>query len=377
MKKMNVLWLTNCPSPYRVAFFSELGKYLKLTVLSENTMSQQVHRNRKWFVENYNNFKVIFLKQIKLGKLIINPEVIKYLNTKKYDFIVLGDYSTLTSILAAVFMRVGGVKYIISIDGAYERQGGGVKEVIKRYIISHAFHYFSTSKTSDEYLIKYGAQESNITRYNFTSLNKDDILETKLSRKEKEKFRRELKIEEEIAILVVGRFVKSKGIDFVLNAADCMPDEVGYYIVGDVPTADYLSIVRKKELKTVHFIRFQVKEELKKYYKACDIFVFPTRYDPWGLVVNEAMANGMPILSTDQSAAALHFIQDNENGFLYKVDDKEDYIRKLKVMCSDLSLLNKMSEKNIDLIQDYSIEKMAEQHLVAFLALQKEDLEKR
>lgn len=375
---MNVLWLTNCPSPYRVAFFSELGKYLKLTVLSENTMSQQVHRNRKWFVENYNNFKVIFLKQIKLGKLIINPEVIKYLNTKKYDFIVLGDYSTLTSILAAVFMRVvGGVKYIISIDGAYERQGGGVKEVIKRYIISHAFHYFSTSKTSDEYLIKYGAQESNITRYNFTSLNKDDILETKLSRKEKEKFRRELKIEEEIAILVVGRFVKSKGIDFVLNAADCMPDEVGYYIVGDVPTADYLSIVRKKELKTVHFIRFQVKEELKKYYKACDIFVFPTRYDPWGLVVNEAMANGMPILSTDQSAAALHFIQDNENGFLYKVDDKEDYIRKLKVMCSDLSLLNKMSEKNIDLIQDYSIEKMAEQHLVAFLALQKEDLEKR
>ena len=110
MKKMNVLWLTNCPSPYRVAFFSELGKYLKLTVLSENTMSQQVHRNRKWFVENYNNFKVIFLKQIKLGKLIINPEVIKYLNTKKYDFIVLGDYSTLTSILAGVFMRVGGGK---------------------------------------------------------------------------------------------------------------------------------------------------------------------------------------------------------------------------------------------------------------------------
>lgn len=105
---MNVLWLTNCPSPYRVAFFSELGKYLKLTVLSENRMSQQVHRNRKWFNEKYSNFKVIFLKQVKLGKMIINPEVINYLNTKKYDFIVLGDYSTLTSILAAVFMRLRG-----------------------------------------------------------------------------------------------------------------------------------------------------------------------------------------------------------------------------------------------------------------------------
>lgn len=374
---MNVLWLTNCPSPYRVAFFSELGKYLKLTVLSENRMSQQVHRNRKWFNEKYSNFKVIFLKQVKLGKMIINPEVINYLNTKKYDFIVLGDYSTLTSILAAVFMRLrGGVKYIISIDGAYERQGGGFKDVIKRYVIGHAFHYFSTSKTSDEYLIKYGAQESKITRYNFTSLNKADILGEKLSPKEKEKFRRELRIKEEIAVLVVGRFVKCKGIDFVLNTANCISEKVGYYIVGDKPTAEYLSIVHKKELKAVHFIEFQEKEELKKYYKACDIFVFPTRYDPWGLVVNEAMANGMPVLSTDQSAAALHFIQDNENGFIYKVDDKEDYIRKLMIMCSDSSLRNKMSEKNIELIQDYSIEKMAEQHLVAFLALSKAESEK-
>lgn len=370
---MDILWITNCPSPYRVAFFSELGKSLNLTVLSEKTMSQQTYRNSKWFDINYDNFEVIFLKQIKLGKFVLNPEVIKYLSAKKYDFVVLGDYSTFTSIIAAAFMNLnrGGIKYIISIDGADHHKYNGFNDAIKRYIIRHAVHYFSTCRVSDEYLIRYGADEKDITRYNFTSLKKCDILPTQVSQEEKEKIRRELDIDEGLAILFVGRFGKGKGIDFILNMADCIPGKVGYYIVGDTPSEEYLEIARKKALKHVHFVGFQVKEDLKKYYKACDIFVFPTRHDVWGLVINEAMANGMPVLSTDQCTAALHFIQNGENGYIYKVDDAEDYIKKLKMMCSNPELLDRMSKRNISLIQEYSIERMVEQHLSSFIELQK------
>lgn len=368
---MNVLWLTNCPSPYRVAFFSELGKSLNLTVLSEKTMSQQTYRNSKWFDVNYDNFKVIFLKQVKLGKFVLNPEVIKYLNLKRYDFVVLGDYSTFTSIIAAAFMNfTRGVKYIISIDGADQRQYNMFKDFIKRYIIRHAVHYFSPCRISDKYLIRYGASKDDITRYNFTSLEKRDILSVKVSEEEKEKIRQELGVDNGVAILFVGRLERGKGIDFILNLADCISGRVDYYIVGDKPSEEYLEIVQRKKLNNVHFVDFQVKEELKKYYKACDIFVFPTRHDVWGLVINEAMANGMPILSTDQCTAALHFIQNGENGYIYKVDDADDYIEKLEMMCSNPEALDRMSKKNISLIQEYSIEKMAEQHLLSFMELQ-------
>lgn len=83
------------------------------------------------------------------------------------------------------------------------------------------------------------------------------------------------------------------------------------------------------------------------------------------------MANGMPVLSTDQCTAALHFIQNGENGYIYKVDDAEDYIKKLEMMCSNLELLDRMSKRNVSLIQEYSIERMAEQHLSSFIELQK------
>lgn len=56
---------------------------------------------------------------------------------------------------------------------------------------------------------------------------------------------------------------------------------------------------------------------------------------------------------------------------IYKVDDAEDYIEKLRMMCSNPELLDRMSKRNISLIQEYSIEKMAEQHLSSFIDLQK------
>ena len=50
---MKVLFLTNYPSPYRVQFFNELGKLCNLTVLFEEGIEKQTHRNKNWFIEIY------------------------------------------------------------------------------------------------------------------------------------------------------------------------------------------------------------------------------------------------------------------------------------------------------------------------------------
>ena len=58
-------------------------------------------------------------------------------------------------------------------------------------------------------------------------------------------------------------------------------------------------MIRKFKCKNVYFIEFKKSEELNEYYKAADIFVHPTREDIWGLVVNEAMAKGLPVVTTN------------------------------------------------------------------------------
>lgn len=361
---MKILWITNYPSPYRVDFFTELGKYVKLTVVFENTIEQQTHRNKDWFNSNYSGFTPVFLKQS--GKADMIHQASKYVFDKSYDLVVLGDYSTPISVAIAFKLIIKRIKYAISIDGAYLRKGNLIKDALKRCIISGACFYLSSSNTSDEYLKHYGADEKVIYRYSFTSLKNKDVLSSPLCDAERNKLRAELKLNDKISALLVGRFVPIKGIDFVLKHAKKYESLIDFYIAGDNPTKEYLEIIDTEKIHNVYFIGFQKKEELKKYYQACDLFLFPTRYDPWGLVVNEAMANAMPILSTDKSSAALHFIKNGVNGYIYPVDDVKMYEKYLEELCSGRVSLREMGKINLQMIQSYTIEKMALEHNTIF-----------
>lgn len=361
---MKILWLTNYPSPYRVDFFNEFGKYVELTVIFENTIEQQTHRNKDWFDSNYENFRAIFLKQDRKFDKV--NQALNLVMEISNDLIVLGDYSTCVSVAIAYRLLMKHVRYAISIDGAYLRKGNFFKYLLKKSIIKGAGLYLSSSKTSDEYLIYHGAKKEVIYRYSFTSLREKDILTSPLSNYEKEKLRKDLNINEKMSALLVGRFVKIKGIDFVLKHAKQYEDMLHFYIAGDKPTKEYLDIIKDQEIKNVHFIGFQKKEDLKKYYQACDLFIFPTRYDPWGLVVNEAMANAMPILSTDKSSAALHFIQNGLNGYIYPVDNELLYIKYLDELYARKDSLQEMGIRNLQIIRSYTIENMAIEHKCIF-----------
>ena len=60
---------------------------------------------------------------------------------------------------------------------------------------------------------------------------------------------------------------------------------------------------RENDLTNVHFVGFKTKEQLEDYYRAADLFVLPTREDIWGLVVAEAMAYGLGVITTNRCNA--------------------------------------------------------------------------
>ncbi|MGC9796911.1 glycosyltransferase family 4 protein [Fervidobacterium riparium] len=116
----------------------------------------------------------------------------------------------------------------------------------------------------------------------------------------------------------------------------------------------------------IHFIEFKTKEELKKYYIASDIFVLPTREDIWGLVINEAMANALPIITTNKCIAGLELVKNGENGFICHVDNAEEIAEKISLILNNQELFNNMSKNNILKIKEYTIEKMAQEHVNIF-----------
>ncbi len=362
---LKVLFIVNIPSPYRVTFFNELGKNCDLTVLFEKEAASD--RDDSWKQYTFENFKGIFLKGISLGAATaLCFGVKKHLKKNKYDVIVCGNFTSPTGILAIRYMKKKGIPYYLESDGGFAKSEGGWREQIKKFVIPGAKGYFSTGKEHDKYYLAYGADEDKLLRYPFTSLSDLDIIPNVLTQEEKQEYKKQLGILEEKIVLAVGQFIPRKGFDVLLKATKRLDKPIGIYFVGGEPTEEYLKLKEDLEIYNVHFIGFKKKEELRKYYLAADVFALPTREDIWGLVVNEAMAYGLPVVTTTSCVAGIELIENNRNGFLIKEDDEIVLAEKIDVLMQDDELRMKQSKKALETIRAYSIEKMAQRHMEIF-----------
>ncbi len=357
---MKILWLTNIPSPYRVSFFEALGKLCDLTVLFEKRSSDE--RDDSWKEFEPQNFKAVFLKGKQIGVAeAFCPGVVKYLKKNMFDHIVVTNFSDPTGWLAILTLRLKGIKYAIESDGGFAGNGKGIKEKVKRFFVSGASLCYSTAEKHDEYYMAYGATKDKIIRYPFTSLCEQDVLEVPYLAEEKKALRESLGIGEEKVLLAIGQFIPRKGFDVLIKAMAGADENIGCYIVGGEPTPEYQELVQTLQLKNVHFVGFKTKTELEKYYLATDIFAHPTREDIWGLVINEAMAKGLVVVTTDRCIAGLELVQDGVNGCIIPIED-EDALRKAIGQAFDMAT-EETASQILDRIRNYTVERMALVHM--------------
>lgn len=360
---MKILWLTNVPSPYRVDFFNELGKSCDLMVLFEKKTSDE--RDKSWQIYQFLNFTGVFLN----GKSVNTdtafcPDVVKYIKKIKFDHIVVTNISSPTGMLAIQYMKIHRIPYWIEGDGGFAKSGNGVKEQIKHHFISGAKGYFSTSKVHDEYYLTYGAKPDRIYRYPFTSISKEYILQAKtFSSDEKVILRRNLGMTEKSIILSVGRFSYQegygKGYDILMRLAEKLGADYGFYLVGDEPTEEFKRWKEEKRLDNIHFVGFKVSVELTRYYAAADVFALLSRGEAWGLVINEAMAHGLPIVASDKCVAATELIENGINGYILPLEDEKEIAEKFRLCIENRDSYGIASLKAIE---KYTTEAMARKH---------------
>ena len=360
--KKKVLYMTNLPTPYKIDFFEELGKYIDLTVTFERRTAN--NRDSKWLSTKCEGFNAVYMRGKKCGiEGAICPQIIKIIKDGPYDTIIVGTYYTPTGMLAIEYMNIAGIHYCISVDGGFVKNDRKFKFRIKKHFLKGADKYFSPGKKTDEYLIYYGVILQKIIRYPFASKKKEEILEEPLNYENKNEIRTSLGMHEKKIIIGVGQFIYRKGWDILLQAAYGLGRQVGVYIIGGKPTDEYLKIKKRLSLEQVHFIDFMGKDELKKYYLAADVFVLPTREDIWGLVINEAMGYGIPVVTTKNCMAGLEMVKDEINGYLVENENIDMLQKSVEAIIYNEELQRKMSFNAIDTAKKYTIENMAKHYI--------------
>jgi glycosyltransferase involved in cell wall biosynthesis len=138
--------------------------------------------------------------------------------------------------------------------------------------------------------------------------------------------------------------------------------DVALVLVGYGPQQAELEwLVAEKHLEDVHFIGHAEVDDMPNLYALADIFVLPSTEETWGLVVNEAMACGLPVILTDRVGAAPDLVDDGCNGYVIGVGDSAALAARCLELLRDDARLARFSECSASRIQEFTPERAARQ----------------
>lgn len=362
-KKIEIIFVTQNLAPFRIDWLDELTSYFDVQIFYYMEDDLRGNTNPKYMLRKPKKAKYSRISGKNFMARSYNClQEIRQIYTKE-SIIILDGYGFKEQMILVMLLRKKGLQYALSIDGIVPgNQKSSLKQLVKKVIWNNAEFILSTSVHTDRILKEAGVERDRILPHIFTSLYQKDVIAEAMYEK-KEQYKEKMGFKDKFVILSVGKMIPSKGFMNNLVLAKRNP-EVDFVIVGGQPTNEYKAFVEMNKIQNVLFVDFCNKEELKQYYYAADVFFHPTKTDVWGLVINEALAYGLPVVTTDKCVAGISMITENENGFIVPVDDVDLMEKKLKYLYNDLIVRKKIFVNNICLARENTIEKSAEMDFV-------------
>ena len=346
--------ITSNIAPYRKMWCEQLAKFYDVTIVY--TKDHDYERDDRWLQKTSETCKIYKLKN---DKDLFDPlcfDVIDIIKDNKDALIIFDGYGPKTNLLGLLYCRLKGRYSLVNVDGyPTERVKSPLREFVKRIVIGKLCSGFTASgEATKKHLVSYGADPEKIIVHNFSSIKEEEISDHPFSKAEKQMYRKKLGIESKRNIVLgVGRFLPLKRFEDLINAVKKCKDNCDLYILGGKPTDEYLEL--SKDSERIHFIDFVLPDQVADYYKASDLFVLPSETDVWGLVLNEAMAQGIPVIASDSVVGALSLI--DGNGKIFRTYDVDELSKDID-LCLEEGNNQKMSLRSLEIIKEFTIENM-------------------
>lgn len=136
--------------------------------------------------------------------------------------------------------------------------------------------------------------------------------------------------------LFVGRLIECKNLNLMIDAFIDFNNEYPYselHIVGNGELENSIKLSYKKH-PAVKFVGALYGDQLSLYYRNCHVLILASTSEQWGLVVNEAMAGGLPTIVSDEVGARYDLVEDGVTGFVFHSTDKKELTECMKKVSS-------------------------------------------
>lgn len=249
------------------------------------------------------------------------------------DVIVSGDLGV-RSLVCWCVARLSRARFVLSSEEIASSAAGRSKmqHWLRKFLIKRAHGFLAWGEPARQYLLSFNVSAERI----FTSPQAIDndfwLRQAQSIDRQNERTRLCL---HGTTFLLVGRTLQGKGLQNFLEAWSRLPPElhasISAIIVGD---GTYLTELKNRTvrygLKNVNFVGGQSPRELARFYAAADIFVAPSLIDVWGMVINEAMCFGLPVLASKYAGASQALIENSKLGIVFDPTDIDDFVLRLR-----------------------------------------------
>lgn len=298
----------------------------------------------------------------------------KIIRKMKPDVINITGYSDFALWIVIIYCKFKGIKTILSNEStAGDHHRNKLYEYLKALFITKFDGYFNFGTRSKNYLISLGAEpEKMLVNRNCVDNNSIyRIYQSVLS--EKPKIKAELNLSDKNFIFV-GRLIEQKNLFRMLEAFKIANEKAqekwGMIILGDGELeSELLDYVVHNKLSNVSFQHGVSWDKVPYYLALGDVLVLPSISETWGLVVNEAMVCGLPVIVSENCGCTSDLVQNNKNGFTFSPLDVNQLSEIfLKFITKDVHK-DKMGALSKLIINDYSLENVAKEMYDSFISV--------
>jgi glycosyltransferase involved in cell wall biosynthesis len=173
-----------------------------------------------------------------------------------------------------------------------------------------------------------------------------------------------------ITFLFCGQMIRRKGVDLLLLAFDRLISrgiDAQLSLVGRAADLEtFLAVVSPATRLRIRYEGFQAPERLSEYFAKSDIFVLPSRHDGWGVVINQALAAGLPIITSNAVGAGCDLVENSVNGMRVAAGDVDALYRAMETLALNPAIARQWGEISRERARDLTPQAGAEKWLQVF-----------
>lgn len=340
--KPSLIFFTNIPTPYQIDFFEALSDRFSLTVVYYALRE----KNRDWDINvRTSKYEVIVLDdsiiakavQIKIVDFHLSWAIRKKIRNRRFDYAILGGaYWIPNGIYVLNWCRTNVSKVAYFTEPTYKTTSKlkyFIKQRTLKYLSNRVDFFFGVGQAALESFREFDIE---IRGYNIPyNINTEKFRNGRDSRIT-EAIRAQCKLDDDDIVFITScSLIYRKGVDVLINAFRKRKEvNIKLLIIGDGELKHQLQELAREDSR-IHFLGFVQPEHLPSIFVLGDYFLFASRYDGWAVVILEALATDLLVISSTAVGAALDLFTSYKNGILCETDDIDSFVNAIDFCLSN------------------------------------------